>query len=146
MLVVPPENPAIGAVWVDATQRKLSISTDAGLLSVHLDVGQGPGMVRSEVALSSYISMVLTLALAFGISFELPVAVVFLSMIGVFTADQMGKARRYVAFGIFVLAAMLTPPDVISQVMLAVPMIALFEGGLIAARIIERRHEEANSD
>ncbi len=146
VLATPPENPAIGAVWVDAIQHKLRISTNAGLLSVHLDVGQGPGMVRSEVALSLYISMVLTLALAFGISFELPVAVVFLSMIGVATADQMGKARRYIAFGIFVLAAMLTPPDVISQVMLAVPMVALFEGGLLAARMIEHKHEEANSD
>jgi sec-independent protein translocase protein TatC len=102
--------------------------------------------VRSEFALQFYISFVLGLALAFGIAFELPVAVVFLALTRIVPARGMAKARRYAIFGIFVATALLTPPDIISQILLAVPMIALFEGGLLAARIIERRRRPEESD
>jgi Sec-independent protein secretion pathway component TatC len=130
-----------GTIWVNPKDRRLYVQTEDELLTTPLNKGRYPPAVRSEFGLRFYVSFVLTLALAFGIAFEMPVAVVFLAMTGIVTTAMMAKSRRYVIFTIFIASAMLTPPDVISQVMLAVPMIALFEGGLLAARAIERRQK-----
>ncbi|MFQ5491030.1 MAG: twin-arginine translocase subunit TatC [Phycisphaerae bacterium] len=132
-----PVNAPNGAMWIDAGRRRLFFKSNDDVLSAPLERGQGAGVVRSEFGLSDYVSFVLSLALAFGIAFELPVAVVFLAMTGIVSTETLGKGRRYVVLVIFILSALLTPPDVISQVLLAVPMIGLFEGGLIAARMVE---------
>ena len=79
------------------------------------------------------------LALAFGIAFETPIIVYFLAMSGIVNTAEMGKARRYVLFGMVVAAAIMTPPDVISQLLLAGPMYLLFEIGLILARLREKK-------
>ena len=78
-------------------------------------------------------------ALAFGIAFETPIVVYFLGMSGIVSTVAMGKARRYVLLGMVVAVAILTPPDVISQLLLAGPMYLLFEIGLILARIREKK-------
>jgi sec-independent protein translocase protein TatC len=76
--------------------------------------------------------------LCFGLAFEVPVVVVLLVLTGLVKVDKLAEIRGYVLIGIFVIAALLTPPDAISQTIMAVPMYLLYEGGLIMARIMNR--------
>lgn len=92
-----------------------------------------------------YLSLVMQFILAFGISFLLPILLLLLNRAGIVTRAQLTKARRYVIVAIFAVAAIATPPDVVSQLMLAVPLLFLFEGSLLVMRISEHRarREEA---
>jgi sec-independent protein translocase protein TatC len=83
-----------------------------------------------------YLDFVLTLFLAFGLCFEIPVAVVIIALLGWVTPAQLSSNRPYVIFGVFVVAAILAPPDVISMIMLAIPMCLLYELGVIATRVL----------
>jgi len=89
--------------------------------------------------ISSYMSFALKLFFAFGISFEVPVATVLLSKMGVVSADSMAEKRPYIIVGAFIVGMLMTPPDIFSQVMLAVPVWLLFEAGLFFARKLERK-------
>ncbi len=89
--------------------------------------------------ISRFLDFSLVLFLAFGFCFEVPVALVILVAIGAVTPEQLVKSRSYAIVGAFVIAAILTPPDVISQLLLAVPMCLLYEVGIIAARVVARR-------
>lgn len=86
-----------------------------------------------------YLSLVMQFILAFGISFLLPVLLMLLNRAGIVTRTQLIKMRRYVIVGIVAVAAVITPPDVVSQLMLAIPMLLLFEGSLIVMLLGERR-------
>ena len=86
-----------------------------------------------------YLSLVMQFILAFGISFLLPVLLMLLNRAGIVSRDQLVTARRYVIVAIFIVAAVATPPDVVSQLMLAIPLILLFEGTLVLMRFTERR-------
>jgi len=88
-----------------------------------------------------YLSLVMQFILAFGFSFLLPVLLMLLNRAGIVSRDQLVRARRYVIVAIFVAAAVITPPDVISQLLLAVPMLLLFEGTLVLMRFGEKRRE-----
>ena len=88
---------------------------------------------------SDYLSLVMQFILAFGVSFLLPVLLMLLNRAGIVTRDQLVGARRYVIVLVFVLAAFITPPDVVSQIMLATPLLLLFEGSLVLMRITEKR-------
>jgi sec-independent protein translocase protein TatC len=103
--------------------------------------GMAPEGVAMMTDISRYLDFVLVLFLAFGFSFEVPVAVVILAALGWVTLDQLKAARSYVIVGAFVVAAVITPPDVVSQLMLAIPMCILYELGLVAARVLARSHE-----
>jgi sec-independent protein translocase protein TatC len=85
--------------------------------------------------IDNYLSFVLTMFLAFGVTFEVPIIVVLLVRMGVVTIKKLKQIRPYVAVGAFIVAAVVTPPDVFSQLILAVPLIVLYEAGIIAARI-----------
>jgi sec-independent protein translocase protein TatC len=98
-----------------------------------------PEGVLMMTDISRYLDFVLVVFLAFGFSFELPVAVVILAALGWVDVAQLKAARPYVIVGVFILAAFITPPDMISQVMLAVPMVLLYELGIIAARLVVTR-------
>ena len=98
-----------------------------------------PEGVAMMTDISAYLDFVLVLFLAFGLSFELPVALVILALLGWVTPAQLREGRGYAVVGIFVVAAVLTPPDVVSQLMLAIPMCLLYEAGIIAAAMVAPR-------
>jgi sec-independent protein translocase protein TatC len=80
---------------------------------------------------------------AFGVAFEVPVAVVLLVLTGIVKVEKLAENRGYVLIGIFVVAAFLTPPDALSQCIMAIPMYLLYEGGLFMARIMQKMRREA---
>ncbi len=94
---------------------------------------------------SDYLSLVTTLVLAFGLCFQLPVVMSLLGLSGIVSASQLAAGRRYAIVGVVVLAAIVTPPDPISQLMLAIPLVGLYEVSIWCVRLIEgrRRREEA---
>jgi sec-independent protein translocase protein TatC len=98
-----------------------------------------PATITAAPDIEQYFGFVLTLFLVFGISFEVPVAVIVLVRVGVVTIEQLQRFRGYFIVGAFVVAAVVTPPDVISQLALAIPMCLLYEAGIIAARILVKK-------
>ena len=98
-----------------------------------------PTGVAMMTDISAYLDFVLVLFLAFGLSFELPVALVIMALLGWVTPAQLREGRGYAIVGVFVVAAVLTPPDVVSQLMLAIPMCLLYEAGIIAATFVTPR-------
>ncbi len=97
-----------------------------------------PKGVAMMTDINQYLDFVLTMFFCFGVAFEVPVAVVLLVVMGIVRIESLKKNRGYVLIGIFILAALLTPPDAISQCSLAVPMYLLYEGGILMARILSR--------
>ncbi len=95
-----------------------------------------PDVIALTPDANAYLDFVLVIFFAFGSSFELPVALVIMALLGWVTPDQLRQGRGYAIVGIFVIAAVLTPPDVVSQLMLAIPMCILYELGIIAARAV----------
>ena len=98
-----------------------------------------PQSITPAPDIEQYLSFVMTMFLAFGITFEVPVAVILLVRFGVIGIDKLKEARPYVIVVAFVIAAVVTPPDVLSPFMLAVPMCLLFELGLFLARFVSKR-------
>ena len=86
--------------------------------------------------INNYLDFVLVIFLAFGLAFEVPIATVMLVWSGLTTTEQLGANRAYVFLGAFVAGMLLTPPDVISQTLLAVPIYLLYEAGIIMARVM----------
>ncbi len=101
-----------------------------------------PPGVQMMTDIKSYLDFVFSMFFAFGVAFEVPVAVVILSWIGVVNPETLAEKRPYVIVGAFVIAAVLTPPDVLSQFLLAIPMLILFEIGLFIARRLRRQAAE----
>lgn len=97
-----------------------------------------PDGVAMMTDISRYLDFVITLFIAFGVSFEVPVAIVLLVLTGISSSQSLAEKRPYVIVGCFIIGMLLTPPDVISQTLLAAPMWMLFELGLIAARYVEK--------
>jgi sec-independent protein translocase protein TatC len=106
-------------------------------------VGTAPTGVSYMPDIAAYLDFILTMFFAFGVAFEVPVAVVLLVLTGLVKVESLGKNRGYVIIGIFIVAAFLTPPDAISQTIMAVPMWLLYEGGLVMARIMQKMRREA---
>jgi sec-independent protein translocase protein TatC len=98
----------------------------------------GPEMVNISTDIGRYLDFVLALFFGFGLAFEVPIATIILVAIGFTTPKKLGEKRPFVIVGAFIMGMLLTPPDIISQVLLALPIWVLFEGGLIASRIIFR--------
>lgn len=105
-------------------------------------VGIAPEGVAVMTDINKYLDFVITLFIAFGLTFEVPIVVVALTLMGVVEVEQFKQARPYVIVGAFVIGAIVTPPDVLSQVMLAVPLWLLYEFGVIVAARLARKRPE----
>jgi len=106
----------------------------------------GPQMMTLAPDISSYLGFVLKLFFAFGVAFEIPVAIMLLCWSGATTIQSLKEKRPYIVVGVFVVAMFLTPPDVLSQTLLAFPMLLLFELGLILARFYSAKEQQESEE
>jgi sec-independent protein translocase protein TatC len=105
-----------------------------------------PKSITPAPDIEAYFSFVLTMFLAFGVTFEIPIVLIILVRAGVVSVEKLKDARPYFIVGAFVVAAIVTPPDVLSQLMLALPMCLLYEAGLIFARFVSAKQPAAASE
>ena len=108
-------------------------------LAINFFLVSGEGLATPMLSIDKYVAFLFSFVLPFGVVFELPVAIYLAARMGIVSYDGLAKNRKFVFFGIFVLAAILTPPDVISQIMLGVPMYVLYEVGVQVARFTRNR-------
>ncbi len=139
-----PVNPPEGSVWINETEREVRTRAGGKTYSFgHMKETGHRNRVRPMIDIKDYMVFILQMAAAFGIGFQVPVVVALLSTIGIANSTTMAQARKYVYFGISIAAAIVTPsPDVTSMMLLFVPMVLLYEAGLIASRMIERQRQQ----
>ncbi|MDC0407410.1 twin-arginine translocase subunit TatC [Candidatus Thioglobus sp.] len=106
----------------------------------------GPSTVDFTPDIQYYLDFVLKVSFAFGVAFEVPIATILLIMFGATTIENLKKNRPYVVIGAFILGMLLTPPDIISQTLIAIPMWLLFEAGLIFAPLFSRKDDETEPE
>jgi sec-independent protein translocase protein TatC len=109
--------------------------------------GQDGGLpIQLEAKINEYLSLVMRLIFAFGLSFQLPVLLTLLARVGIVSSKGLAEKRKYAIVGVFAAAAVLTPPDVITQIGLAIPILLLYEISIVCARMVEKRRAEADTD
>jgi sec-independent protein translocase protein TatC len=104
--------------------------------------GAGGLPIELEAKVGEYLDLVMKLIFAFGVAFQLPVALSLMAKVGIVSSKSLKRYRRYAYVGMFVIAAVLAPPDVITQCGLAIPLIALYELSILAAKLVEPKPTE----
>ena len=108
-------------------------------LAIDFFMVSGEGLATPMLSLDKYINFLFGFLLPFGVAFMLPVFIYITTRVGLTTLEMLIRKRKYVILGIFVLAAILTPPDVVSQIMLGIPMLLLYEVGILVSRTVKRK-------
>ena len=108
------------------------------------ELGTGENNVAVEAAIMSYVSTITSITFAAGLIFQLPILIFFLSKVGIVTAPLLRKYRRHALVGILVLSALITPPDITSQVLVSIPVLFLYELSIIIAKRQDRKREKRN--
>ncbi len=114
--------------------------------AIRFFIGMAPASIQANIAIDFYIGFIIRILLLFGIIFELPVLSFFLSKIGILSPQLMKRYRRHAVVLIFVIAAILTPPDPFTQVLLAVPLIVLYEFSILISRLVYKKREEKETE
>jgi len=147
VLDADPDHPADGQVWFNARTRRLNVQGGGQTFYFAMQKAADARFVQPFFSVAEYLGFVVNLALAFGLGFQIPIVVVFLTATRIVTAALLAHLRKYVILGVVVLAAVITPtPDVATMLLLAVPMLLLFEAGLLIGRLLERRAAAAEPD
>jgi len=135
-LLATPAMFLVGAAFVYYIMMPYAIRF---FLSFEVPTGTGSLPIELEARVSEYLSFVMTLIFAFGFCFELPVLLTLLGRVGIVTSAGLKKARRYAIVGVFAVAAVVTPPDVFSQLSLAFPLVGLYEISILCVKLIEKQ-------
>lgn len=112
----------------------------------HFIANFAPESITPAPDIEAYLSFVMTMFIAFGVTFEVPIAVILLVKSGMVTVQKLRSARGYVIVGAFIIAAVVTPPDVVSQFMLALPLCLLFELGVLVASVLKKHEAKPQED
>ena len=138
-----PNQPPVGAVWFNLIDQKLKLHSTDGFYSIQLRRDDRHSMVTTHFRIGEYLTFVVVLTIAFGVAFQMPLVVIFLVRAGLVSIETLRRYRKIVILIIVIIAAVVAPADLMSHVLLAGVMIALYEIGLlIASRHTEPKSEE----
>ncbi len=115
-------------------------------ISFETQGGDGTLPIQLEAKVNEYLSLTMKLVFAFGLCFQLPVVMTLLARVGIASSEGMRSKRKYAIVGVFIVAAVFTPPDPLSQISLAVPIVILYEISIIMARMVERKKAQAEAE